>query len=55
VKKNTAGNAISHHENDCPTSLTSKRVMLRIFDELEQDNKEIRDKIYKAMSHVKPD
>ncbi|KUG22435.1 trna(cytosine32)-2-thiocytidine synthetase [hydrocarbon metagenome] len=42
--------------NDCPTSITSKRVYIKkLLDELEKDNKEIRDNIYKAMSHVKPD
>jgi len=43
-------------KNNCPTSLTSKRIYIKnLLNELEQDNKEIRDNIYKAMSHVKPD
>jgi tRNA 2-thiocytidine biosynthesis protein TtcA len=43
-------------KNDCPTSLTSKRVYVKnLLNELERDNKQIRDNIYKAMSHVKPD
>jgi tRNA 2-thiocytidine biosynthesis protein TtcA len=43
-------------KNDCPTSKTSKRVYVKnLLNELEKDNKEIRDNIYKAMSHVKPD
>ncbi len=43
-------------ENGCPTSRTSKRVYIKkLLDELEKDNKEIRDNLYKAMSHVKPD
>jgi tRNA 2-thiocytidine biosynthesis protein TtcA len=43
-------------KNDCPTSKTSKRVYVKnLLNELERDNKEIRDNIYKAMSHVKPD
>jgi len=38
-------------KNDCPTSLTSKRVYIKnLLNELERDNKEIRDNIYKAMS-----
>ena len=46
----------SRHKNDCPTSKTSKRVYVKnLLNELEKDNKEIRDNIYKAMSHVKPD
>ena len=43
-------------KNNCPTSLTSKRIYIKnLLNELEQDYKEIRDNIYKAMSHVKPD
>jgi len=43
-------------KNDCLTSLTSKRTYIKnLLNELERDNKEIRDNIYKAMSHVKPD
>lgn len=43
-------------KNDCPTSKTSKRVYIKtILNKLERDNKEIRNNIYKAMSHVKTD
>ena len=43
-------------KNECPTSHTSKRNYIKkLLDELQRDNKEIRDNIYKAMSHVKPD
>jgi tRNA 2-thiocytidine biosynthesis protein TtcA len=43
-------------KNDCPTSLTSKRIFIKnLLNDLERDNKEIRDNIYKSMSHVKPD
>jgi len=43
-------------KNECPTSNTSKRIYIKkLLDDLEKDNKEIRDNIYKAMSHVKPD
>jgi len=43
-------------KNECPTSNTSKRIYIKkLLDGLEKDNKEIRDNIYKAMSHVKPD
>jgi tRNA 2-thiocytidine biosynthesis protein TtcA len=43
-------------KNDCPTSKISKRIYIKnLFNELEQDNKDIRENIYKAMSHVKPD
>jgi tRNA 2-thiocytidine biosynthesis protein TtcA len=43
-------------KNDCPTSLTSKRIYIKnLLNELERDNKEVRDNIYKAMIHVKRD
>jgi tRNA 2-thiocytidine biosynthesis protein TtcA len=56
VKKYSKERQFSVLKNDCPTSLTSKRVYIKnLLNELEKDNKEIRDNIYKAMSHVKPD
>ena len=56
VKKYSRERQFPIMKNDCPTSLTSKRVYVKnLLNELERDNKEIRDNIYKAMSHVKPD
>jgi tRNA 2-thiocytidine biosynthesis protein TtcA len=56
VKKYSKERQFPTVKNDCPTSLTSKRVYIKnLLNELELDNKEIRDNIYKAMSHVKPD
>jgi tRNA 2-thiocytidine biosynthesis protein TtcA len=56
VKKYSKERQFPVLKNDCPTSLTSKRVYVKnLLNELERDNKEIRDNIYKAMSHVKPD
>ena len=56
VKKYSRERQFPAVKNDCPTSLTSKRGYIKnLLNELERDNKEIRDNIYKAMSHVKPD
>jgi len=43
-------------ENPCPTSGMSRRVIVKkLIGELEKDNKNIRENIFKAMAHVKPD
>jgi tRNA 2-thiocytidine biosynthesis protein TtcA len=56
VKKYSRERQFPAVKNDCPTSLTSKRIYVKnLLNELERDNKEIRDNIYKAMSHVKSD
>ena len=56
VKKYSKERQFPAVKNDCPTSLTSKRIYIKnLLNELERDNKEIRDNLYKAMSHVKPD
>lgn len=56
VKKYSRERRFPVLKNDCPTSKSSKRVYVKnLLDKLERDNKEIRDNIYKAMSHVKPD
>ena len=56
VKKYSKERQFPTVKNDCPTSKTSKRVYVKkLLNDLERDNKEIRDNIYKAMSHVKPD
>jgi tRNA 2-thiocytidine biosynthesis protein TtcA len=56
VKKYSRERQFPAVKNDCPTSLTSKRIYIKnLLNELERDNKEIRDNIYRAMSHVKPD
>lgn len=56
VKKYSRERQMPVLKNDCPTSLTSKRVYIKnLLNNLERDNKEIRDNLYKAMSHVKPD
>ncbi len=42
--------------NECPTSETSKRLYIKnLLNDMAKDNKKIRDNIFKAMSHVKPD
>jgi tRNA 2-thiocytidine biosynthesis protein TtcA len=56
VKKYSKERRFPVLKNDCPTSKVSKRIYIKkLLDKLEKDNKEIRDNIYKAMSHVKPD
>jgi tRNA 2-thiocytidine biosynthesis protein TtcA len=43
-------------ENKCPTSETSKRAYIKkLLDKLEKDNKDIRENIFKSMTHVKTD
>lgn len=43
-------------ENRCPTAKVSKRKYIKdLLDELEQDNKDIRENIFRSMSHVKLD
>ncbi len=56
VKKYSRERQFPEVKNNCPSSGTSKRAYIKkLLDELERDNKEIRDNIYMAMSHVKPD
>ncbi|MBN2397484.1 MAG: tRNA 2-thiocytidine(32) synthetase TtcA [Deltaproteobacteria bacterium] len=41
-------------ENRCPTSKTSRRMYIKkLLDDMERDNKDIRENIFKAMSHVR--
>jgi tRNA 2-thiocytidine biosynthesis protein TtcA len=43
-------------KNLCPSSGTSRRIYVKnLLSVLEKENKNIRDNIFKAMSHVKPD
>jgi tRNA 2-thiocytidine biosynthesis protein TtcA len=43
-------------ENRCPTSKSSRRLYIKnLLTDLEKDNKDIRDNIFKSMSHVKMD
>lgn len=43
-------------ENACPTSKTSRRAYIKkLLRQLEEENKDIRENIYKAMRHVKMD
>jgi tRNA 2-thiocytidine biosynthesis protein TtcA len=43
-------------ENPCPTSGISRRVIVKkMIRELEKDNRNVRENIFKAMGHVKPD
>lgn len=56
VKKYSRERRFPVLKNNCPTSRTSKRIYIKkLLNRLEKDNKEIRENIYKAMSHVKRD
>lgn len=56
VKKYAAERGFPTIENRCPTSKTSRRLYIkRLLDELEKDNRDIRDNIFRSMQHVKTD
>jgi tRNA 2-thiocytidine biosynthesis protein TtcA len=56
VKKYSRERQFPTVKNECPTSENSQRSYIKkLINELERDNKDIRDNIFKAMSHVKPD
>jgi tRNA 2-thiocytidine biosynthesis protein TtcA len=56
IKKYAIAQGFPVMENKCPTSKISKRVYIKkLLRELEQENKDIRENIYKAMRHVKMD
>jgi tRNA 2-thiocytidine biosynthesis protein TtcA len=56
VKKYAAERRFPAIENRCPTSKTSRRLYIkRLLDELEKDNSDIRDNIFRSMQHVKTD
>jgi tRNA 2-thiocytidine biosynthesis protein TtcA len=56
IKKYAKEQGLTVIENKCPTSKVSKRVYIKhVLDELEKQNKDIRENIFKSMSHVKPD
>ena len=56
IKKYSRERQFPTVENDCPTSRKSRRMYVKnLLNELAKENKDIRDNIFKAMSHVKPD
>lgn len=56
VKKYGKQRGLPEIENLCPTSRISKRAIIKqLLGELEKDNKNVRENIFKAMKHVKPD
>lgn len=56
VKKYAVEQGLPVIENLCPTSPVSRRRYIKeLLDRLETDNPEIRDNIWKAMGHIKPD
>ena len=56
VKKYAKEKNIPMIENGCPTSKISRRMYIkRLLDDMEKDNKDVRENIFKSMSHVKMD
>jgi len=56
IKKYAEEQSLPVIENRCPTGKVSKRMYIKnVLDELEKENKDIRENIFKSMSHVKPD
>lgn len=56
IKKYSKERGFPVLKNNCPSSRTSKRIYVKkLLNKLEKDHEDVRDNIYKAMSHVKPD
>jgi tRNA 2-thiocytidine biosynthesis protein TtcA len=56
VKKYAKERGFPSIENGCPTSRTSRRHYIKdLLNKLEKENPRIRENIWKAMAHVKPD
>lgn len=56
VKKYAREQEIPVIANGCPTSRTSKRAEVKkLLNDLEANNKKVRENIFKALYHVKPD
>jgi len=56
IKKYAEERVFPTVENNCPTSKVSKRLYIKnLLDELEKENKDIRENIFKAMGRVKLD
>ena len=56
VKKYGKERGFAAIETGCPTSRTSRRRYVKeLLDELEKDNRRVRENIWTAMGHVKTD
>jgi tRNA 2-thiocytidine biosynthesis protein TtcA len=56
VKKYATEQGFPVIENLCPTSLVSRRRYIKeLLDKLARENPEVRENIWKAMGHIKPD
>ena len=56
IKKYARERGMPVIENGCPTSKRSRRMYIkRLLDDMERDNKDVRENIFKSMSHVKMD
>ncbi|MBN2282962.1 MAG: tRNA 2-thiocytidine(32) synthetase TtcA [Deltaproteobacteria bacterium] len=56
IKKYAAERSFPVIENPCPSSVDSKRSYIKnLLNELEKDNPQVRENIFRALGHVKPD
>ena len=56
VKKYAREQQLPVIENSCPTSKTSRRMFIKkLLNEMEKENKDIKENIFKAMGNVKMD
>ena len=50
------GKGIAVYKNPCPSSDVSKRIYVKnLLNTMEKDNRKVRDNLFRAMRHVKPD
>jgi tRNA 2-thiocytidine biosynthesis protein TtcA len=56
VKKYAAERGLPVFRNPCPSSGVSKRIYVKkLLNEMEKDNRKVRDNLFRAMGHVKVD
>ena len=56
VKKYAAERGLPVFRNPCPSSDVSKRIYVKkLLNEMEKDNRKVRDNLFRAMGHVKVD
>jgi len=56
IKKYSRERGFPVIKNLCPSSASSRRIYIKnLLNELEKENKNIRDNIFKSLGHVKPD
>jgi tRNA 2-thiocytidine biosynthesis protein TtcA len=56
VKKYAGERGLPVFKNPCPSSDVSKRIYVKnLLNQMEKDNRKVRDNLFRAMGHVKPD